>query len=282
MHDYLTQPQVSESDLIVHALNFLSCSVKDVLASVYTNELTAISNLRDLFSGWNPQHPPTLPLPAPPPLRQPPRVVTPTTTLPPPPAPNLDPPRPPLTSLHTPGQKLPNLAELNSHDLPPPLRRSPRVHTSPNMPIKVDEPAPVAHRTRTRLKMSPLATASRTSPSKFIKIWAASAVLHGNQWSPLVLFVLDPETGQSLEHRAIRRHPRLGPDWNTSYSNEPTASTNSASTSTSSPAPTSKGGHTYNNPTTAPSSKLRPASTPAHIPAHPWSEAPQPCRAKLP
>ena len=220
MHDYLTQPQVSESDLIVHALNFLSCSVKDVLASVYTNELTAISNLRDLFSGWNPQHPPTLPLPAPPPLRQPPRVVTPTTTLPPPPAPNLDPPRPPLTSLHTPGQKLPNLAELNSHDLPPPLRRSPRVHTSPNMPIKVDEPAPVAHRTRTRLKMSPLATASRTSPSKFIKIWAASAVLHGNQWSPLVLFVLDPETGQSLEHRALRRHPRLGPDWNTSYSNE--------------------------------------------------------------
>ena len=40
------------------------------------------------------------------------------------------------------------------------------------------------------------------------------------QWSPLALSVLDPETGQSLEHCALRRHPRLGPDWNTSYSNE--------------------------------------------------------------
>ena len=70
------------------------------------------------------------------------------------------------------------------------------------------------------LAQSSVATASRTSPSEFIKTWAASAVLHGNQWSPLALSVLDPETGQSLEHRALRRHPRLGPDWNTSYSNE--------------------------------------------------------------
>ena len=37
---------------------------------------------------------------------------------------------------------------------------------------------------------------------------------------PLALSVLDPETGQSLEHRALHRHPRLGPNWNTSYSNE--------------------------------------------------------------
>ena len=100
------------------------------------------------------------------------------------------------------------------------VRRSPRVHTSPNAPITVDDPAPVANRTRARLKLSPLATASRTFPSKFIKTWAASAFLHGNQWSPPALSVLDPETGQSLEHRALRRHPLLGPDWNTSYSNE--------------------------------------------------------------
>ena len=126
MHDYLTQPQVSESDRIVHALNFLSCAVKDTTASVYHDQLTTISNLRDLFCSWNPQHPPTLPdltppphlarappphpshpatlpappplrppprvLPAPPPLRPPPRVVTPTTTPPPPPAPILDTP----------------------------------------------------------------------------------------------------------------------------------------------------------------------------------------------
>ena len=35
MHDYLTQPQVRESYRIVHALNFLSCAVKDAPASVY-------------------------------------------------------------------------------------------------------------------------------------------------------------------------------------------------------------------------------------------------------
>ena len=78
----------------------------------------------------------------------------------------------------------------------------------------------MAHRKRTRLKLSPLAATSRTFPSEFIKGWSASEVLHGNQWSPLALSVLDPETGQSLEHRALSRHPRLGPDWNTSYSIE--------------------------------------------------------------
>ena len=51
MHDYLTQPTVIESDRIVHALNFLSCAVKDAPAVVYHNQLTAISNLRDLFRG---------------------------------------------------------------------------------------------------------------------------------------------------------------------------------------------------------------------------------------
>ena len=45
IHDYLTQPQVSESDRIVHALNFLSCAVKDAPASVYHDQLTTISNL---------------------------------------------------------------------------------------------------------------------------------------------------------------------------------------------------------------------------------------------
>ena len=87
IHDYLTQTQVRESDRIVHALNFLSCAVKDAPASVYHNQLTAISNLRDLFCGWSPQHthltraptphPPHLAtLPTPTPLHPPPRVVT--------------------------------------------------------------------------------------------------------------------------------------------------------------------------------------------------------------
>ena len=61
VNDYLTQPTVIESDRIVHALNFLSCTVKDAPAAVYHDQLTAISNLRDLFRGWNLQQPAPLP-----------------------------------------------------------------------------------------------------------------------------------------------------------------------------------------------------------------------------
>ena len=118
MHDYLTQPTVSESDRIVHSLKFLACAVKDAPVAVYHDQLTSISNLCDLFRGWNPQQPAPLPnlatpllsagappphpqhpvaLPTPPPLRSPPRVATPTVTPPPPPDPSLDTPLPPLS-----------------------------------------------------------------------------------------------------------------------------------------------------------------------------------------
>ena len=48
----------------------------------------------------------------------------------------------------------------------------------------------------------------------------------GRFWSPpwqpvipLALAVLDPTPGKSMEHCQLRRHPRLGPTWNESYSN---------------------------------------------------------------
>ena len=34
------------------------------------------------------------------------------------------------------------------------------------------------------------------------------------------LNVLDPDTGQYLTHRQLRRHPKLGPTWDASYSKE--------------------------------------------------------------
>ena len=61
MHNCLTQPTVSKSNRIVHAFNFLSCAVKDAPAVVYHDQLPAISNLRDIFRGWNPQQPSPLP-----------------------------------------------------------------------------------------------------------------------------------------------------------------------------------------------------------------------------
>ena len=79
-------------------------------------------------------------------------------------------------------------------------------------------PPPDAHHTRSR-KISPVAATARTFPSEFIRRWAAFTVLHG-----LALPVLDVETRKSLEHRALRRHLRLGPTWGTLYSNEGTDS----------------------------------------------------------
>ena len=34
------------------------------------------------------------------------------------------------------------------------------------------------------------------------------------------LNVLEPDTGNYLSHRQLRRHPKLGPTWDVSYSNE--------------------------------------------------------------
>ena len=204
---------------------------------MYHDQLTVIFNLRDLFRGCNPQHPAPMPdlatplllagappqhphpsaaLLAPPPLRPPPRVATPTATPPPPPAPSVDKHLHLLAPRRTPAarsirdvlfrRKLPSFAELHPEDLSLPLRQYPRVHTSPAAPIKVEEPTPVAHGTRACLKLLPLATASRTFPSEFIKGWAASEVLHGNQWYPLALSVLYPETGKHGKTHVESKH----------------------------------------------------------------------------
>ena len=49
LHEYLTQPEVTPEDIIFHALNFLSCAIKDAATTVHHEQLRSISNLRDLF-----------------------------------------------------------------------------------------------------------------------------------------------------------------------------------------------------------------------------------------
>ena len=96
----------------------------------------------------------------------------------------------------------------------------PRVVTPPQIvvPINLHSNEPVSHRTRSRI--SALSASIRALPSDFIERWAASEVLHGNQWDPLALAVLDTKNGQTLEYRTLRRHPWLGATWNTSYGNK--------------------------------------------------------------
>ena len=112
----------------------------------------------------------------------------------------------------------PRLAEPPPRVAMPP----PRVTVTPPRVVPVDiadeTHEPVAHRTRSRV--SALYTASRIFPLESIERWAASKVLHVNQRKILDLSVLDTETSQTLEHRALRRQPRLAATWNTSYINE--------------------------------------------------------------
>ena len=97
---------------------------------------------------------------------------------------------------------------------------SPRVATPPPrvVPIEVVDDEPVAHRTRSRI--SALLASGRNFPSEFLEQWAASEVLHINQWAPLALSVLNTETVESLEHRTLLCHPKMDKTWNTSYINE--------------------------------------------------------------
>ena len=107
--------------------------------------------------------------------------------------------------------------------VPPPrvAMPPPRVTAPPPRVVPIDiadkMPESVIHRTRSRV--SAISTALGTFPPKFIEQWAASKVLHDNQWEPLALSVLDTEIGQTLEHCALCSHPRLATTWNNLYSN---------------------------------------------------------------
>ena len=91
LHDYLTQPEVTHEERIIHVLNFLSCSVRDAARTVHHEKISTISKLRNLFRSWktstaltpteaNPALlPPSLPKETPPP-----RVVTSPRMVPPP------------------------------------------------------------------------------------------------------------------------------------------------------------------------------------------------------
>ena len=52
LHIYLNQPEVTPEDRIVHALNFLSCSVTYSFTTLHHEKMSAISKLRDLFTDW--------------------------------------------------------------------------------------------------------------------------------------------------------------------------------------------------------------------------------------
>ena len=71
--------------------------------------------------------------------------------------------------------------------------------------------APVARRTRSQTEntastITPAQAAQRRYPAKFLQSLAMS--------------VLDETSGQSLQYRQLRKHPKFAHIWNTSYANE--------------------------------------------------------------
>ena len=98
------------------------------------------------------------------------------------------------------------------------MTRAPRVQRRPlSMPKPADQP--VAHRTRSRTAqkksqdVEPIAhrTRSRTKPAEVI-----TAVVR----ELLACSVMDVDTGEMLEFRQLRKHPKYKKIWDTSYSNE--------------------------------------------------------------
>ncbi len=51
-HSYLTQPTLTPEDRMTHAMNVLSCALKDAPTIKHEAQLEAVKNLRDLFANW--------------------------------------------------------------------------------------------------------------------------------------------------------------------------------------------------------------------------------------
>ena len=54
-HSYLTQPTVIPEDRIVHVLHFLSCTIKNIPATMHTKLLEALTCIRNIFLPIPPQ-----------------------------------------------------------------------------------------------------------------------------------------------------------------------------------------------------------------------------------
>ena len=66
MHAYLTQPHVTEEDLMTHTIHFLSAALKYVPNSICDYQIAAIESVRTIFENW--QKVESLPPPPPTPI----------------------------------------------------------------------------------------------------------------------------------------------------------------------------------------------------------------------
>eukprot|EP00804_Cyclotella_cryptica_P003592 CCRYP_002190-RA/>CCRYP_002190-RA protein AED:0.27 eAED:0.27 QI:0/0/0/1/0/0.5/2/0/535 len=180
-HHYLPSPDLTAEDKIIAALQQLRLATKSPTA-----QLQAIYKLRDIFRNY----------------------ATPV------PNPNTTPPR--VRALASSGQAL--SPRVPSNPMPRDTNPGPASTDSPWQMIPARtrprfqpmEAQPIAARTCARLQ------ATNASLNAF----AALADTTDDEPHAMAMPVLDQDTGQSLEHKQLRRHPKRKATWDTSYANE--------------------------------------------------------------
>ena len=221
-HDYLIQPSLTPEDRLVHAMNILTCALKDAPAAKCNAQLMAIQDMQELFGKWRENSTASNGLPAQPPRvpTQPPRVLD---ALPHAPSPTRVPVSAIQENVIRPSPLQPQVCDnvTVTHNttpppIPPPVASPPRVPTQPTRapaPPQTPTDQPVAHRTRSRQPLANIANvvtpanaASRKFPLETLLKWAMP--------------VLNEETGLFMEYRELRKHPHFSKIWNNSASNE--------------------------------------------------------------
>ena len=259
-HAFRAIPSPSPEDKIIHGLQTIASSLKDAPLPTTITQHDAIANLRDLFESWRLLSPPPnirarIPSPARPrvPDEALPRVATPSLS-----PSSAWTPTPPASAFRSPVPSplpfpvAPRRISFADSPLPPAVAPSPRVIIAPTIPPR----EPIAHRTRSRAPAPslalfagarpyhelvtyniPTAKSTRALPvplgfaglceayslapkevDRFANLCASLETL--DCCDPSALSVLDPATGEFLEHRQLRRDPRYKAVWDTSYANE--------------------------------------------------------------
>ena len=219
-HPSFAATNPSPANHIMHALRALTKTIQNKSFATTAAQLEAIENLRDIIHSWRD----TLPLPpgaSPPPH---PRVDSHTTFPRPPPrvGPTTPPPTPHRNNAATP-TRTPTTPGPTSQPTRAPapwtlVRPTTRTSTQTNAPAPPSLPdQPISSRTRLQTRgQAHNAFALLSDPDDADD---ATQVTNPDD-IPLASPVLDHDTGTTLEHRQLRRHPKYREIWDTSYGNE--------------------------------------------------------------
>jgi hypothetical protein len=247
-HAYRTIPEPLAEDRIAHGLQAVANALTDTPPPTTISQLDALINVRDLFELWRLLGPPLAgnnrglapgrPRVAAPELPPTPVVCTPRVGA----SPLLAwlPPPPPASALHPqcPDPAIVTLRRIVFANDPPPrvdIIPPPRVANEPSVPPALPTRDPIAHQTRSHASAHVALFAgwiptpkSSPQPACIPLDFAGLCHLHPMTSSNVghfallcqALSILDPATGEFLEHRQLCCGPQYKPMWDTLYANE--------------------------------------------------------------